>query len=135
MTQGERLADAALALVGVPFRLHGRDPATGLDCVGLVVAAMQATGRRPDVPAGYSMANLSVSAWLPMAAASGWMETSGEPMAGDLLFAVPGPARAHLLLATGTGAFVHAHAGLRRVVHTPPPLPWPIRRQWRLADL
>ncbi len=35
------LAAAALNLIGTPFRLHGRDPATGLDCVGLVAEAMR----------------------------------------------------------------------------------------------
>ena len=30
----QALAEAAAALVGSRFRLHGRDPATGLDCIG-----------------------------------------------------------------------------------------------------
>lgn len=33
----------ALSLVGVPFRHQGRDPATGLDCVGVVVRAFDLT--------------------------------------------------------------------------------------------
>ena len=37
---GAAIAAAARALVGVPFRLQGRDPALGLDCVGLVGAAL-----------------------------------------------------------------------------------------------
>ena len=43
---GAAIAAAARALVGVPFRLQGRDPALGLDCVGLVGAAMRAAARR-----------------------------------------------------------------------------------------
>lgn len=35
------LAEAALSLVGTRFRLHGRVAETGLDCVGLVAAAMR----------------------------------------------------------------------------------------------
>lgn len=42
---GAQFALAALALVGVPYRLGGEDPATGLDCSGLVrVAARSALG-------------------------------------------------------------------------------------------
>jgi hypothetical protein len=39
-----------------------------------------------------------------------------------------------LLLTAPPHGFVHAHAGLRRVVTTPAPLPWPIECHWRLAD-
>ena len=35
-----KLAAAALTLVGSPWRLHGRNPATGLDCIGLLGAAL-----------------------------------------------------------------------------------------------
>ena len=44
---GAAIAAAARALVGVPFRLQGRDPVLGLDCVGLVGAAMRAAGYAP----------------------------------------------------------------------------------------
>ena len=39
----------ARAVLGVPFRLHGRDGA-GLDCVGLAAHALQL-----DVPSGYPL--------------------------------------------------------------------------------
>lgn len=38
------LADAARAMVGCQFRHQGRTPATGLDCVGLVIAAARMCG-------------------------------------------------------------------------------------------
>jgi cell wall-associated NlpC family hydrolase len=38
----------ALSLIGVPFRAQGRDPAIGLDCLGVVVWSYQL--RVPDVP-------------------------------------------------------------------------------------
>lgn len=41
---GEDVARAAVALVGTPFRRQGRHPSTGLDCQGLVVAAVLAAG-------------------------------------------------------------------------------------------
>ena len=37
-----------MALVGVPFRPHGRDPVIGLDCLGLVICAFQL--RNVEVP-------------------------------------------------------------------------------------
>ena len=42
-------------MVGVPFRPQGHDPATGLDCVGLVWAAYAAAGRRLVRPMGYPL--------------------------------------------------------------------------------
>jgi hypothetical protein len=33
--------ERAFRLVGTPFRPQGRDPATGLDCLGLVICAFQ----------------------------------------------------------------------------------------------
>ncbi len=44
MTRADRVAQAALGTVGSRFRLHGRDSATGLDCVGVALAAMRAGG-------------------------------------------------------------------------------------------
>ncbi len=41
----EAFAEAAESLVGIRFRLFGRDPAYGLDCVGLVAAALARSGR------------------------------------------------------------------------------------------
>ncbi|MFM6828852.1 MAG: hypothetical protein ACKOVA_00735 [Novosphingobium sp.] len=43
------------------------------------------------------------------------------------------PVQPHLVIAV-QGGFVHAHAGLGRVTFLPAPLPWPIARQWRLAE-
>ena len=55
-------------------------------------------------------------------------------MAGDVLLLDVGPSQLHLAIVGVDGGIVHAHAGLRRVVLTPYPLPWPIVRHWRLAQ-
>ncbi|WP_234024915.1 hypothetical protein [Tsuneonella amylolytica] len=117
----------------MPFRLHGRDPATGLDCVGVVAAAFAACGTRPHVPHGYGLRNRSVGALLELAGAAGLADASGEDAVGDILLVRPGPAQHHLLVALSGERYVHAHAGLRRVVIQPGPLPWPVERRWRLA--
>lgn len=130
---GAELAAAAEALVGVPFRLHGRDPAQGLDCVGLVTAALAATGRSVPALAGYQLRQLDIAAFLSAAARAGLAEAAGPPVGGDVLLLKPGPAQHHLAIAARDGGIVHAHAGLGRVVRTPPPLPWPLERHWRLS--
>jgi cell wall-associated NlpC family hydrolase len=131
---GLAFAAAAEGFVGTPFRFRGRDPQTGLDCVGLVAAALCAVGRpAPPVPA-YSMRQGDFTAQMNGALLAGFDEARGVPAAGDLLLVCPGPAQVHLLVVGTQGNLIHAHAGLGRVVATPTPCPWPILRHWRLAD-
>ncbi len=109
---------AALDLVGVRFRLHGREPATGLDCVGLVAAAYAAAGFRVGVvPDNYRMRDVSSGQlW-------GWLRGAGlgavdDCAVGDVVVSDMGRGQFHLMIA-GDGVCVHAHAGLRRVVLMP----------------
>lgn len=132
---GTALADAARTLVGCEFRLHGRDPATGLDCVGLVGAALAACGRRPVHPRGYSLRNLGVDDWLPLAEQSGLEPASGTIRTGDVVLIALGSTQHHLVIAADPGSVVHAHAGLRRVVLQPRDPAWQIRKMWRIAPL
>lgn len=129
--EGAALATAAERLVGVPFRLHGHDAERGLDCVGLVVAALEAVGRRARVPA-YRLRMREIGGFVSAASDAGLVKASGPIRPGDVLLVRPGPAQHHLAIAVGGGGFVHAHAGLRRVVLTPAPLPWAEERRWRL---
>jgi len=124
------LAAAAVSFVGTRFRLHGRHPDNGLDCVGLVAAAMQSAGYPAIPPQGYSLRNISVSQWLCHADQSGLMRTDAP---GDIVLCMVNPVQPHLLISV-PGGFVHAHAGLGRVTFMPAPLPWPITMQWYLVD-
>ena len=134
---GVRLALAAEALVGVPFRLHGRDVGSGLDCVGLIGAALAgagiAAGARP-MPTGYTLRMMEIDGWLADAAGWGFAVVAGEGdiWPGDVLLLVAGPAQFHFAVADRGGGIVHADAGLRRVVQSVLP-PWPRRGQWRLG--
>ena len=130
---GFMLAQAAEDLIGTPFRLHGRDRATGVDCVGLVACALMAIGRRPVVPRGYALRHCAIDDHLPLALRSGFVTATGPEQPGDLLLVRPGPAQHHLLIAVGGRRFVHAHAGLGRVVAMPGPPEWPYLAHWRLA--
>lgn len=129
--QDEALADAALALVGCPFRLHGRDPATGLDCVGLVSAALATSGARPAVPHGYGLRNTRINQWLPLAKRSGLVAAPGPMRAGEILLIALAHCQHHLVIAADHATVIHAHAGLRRVVLQPRDPAWHIQAKWR----
>ncbi|WP_298282586.1 peptidoglycan endopeptidase [Novosphingobium sp.] len=127
------LAAAATTLIGVPFRLHGRDPATGLDCVGLVAEAMRRAGARPTVPAGYRLRAMTIEAMLPFAEANGFEAvTIARP--GDVVLAMVNPVQPHLLVCTH-GGFVHAHSALGRVTFLPGGLPWAVSGAWQVPTI
>lgn len=110
------LGEAAAALVGCRFRLHGLDPASGLDCVGLVYASLVSMGRHPVAPRGYGLRNLSIDHWLEFAERSG-LEPAGEGPGPDQVLLVDlGYGQHHLMISTGEDEVIHAHAGLSRVV-------------------
>ena len=128
----ERLAQAAEQLVGTPFRLHGRDPATGLDCIGLFAAAMALAGRPVDVPNGYTLRLRNLAQWLPDPALCGFAVTAGPPQPGDAVLLRPGPGQVHLAIAASASGWIHAHAGLRRVVRDPQLPAGALITSWRL---
>jgi hypothetical protein len=133
-TLAARMAAAAESLVGTPFRIHGRDPATGLDCVGLVAQALARCDRVPVCPSGYRLRALDLGPFLGFAEANGLNAAAGAVAAGDVLLVHLHRIQPHLLLAVGSGDLVHAHAGLGRVVRQPGPCPWTIAARWRLAE-
>lgn len=130
---GSKLAAKALALVGVPFRLHGRDPATGLDCVGVLAAALTACGATPRLPNGYVLRNRSLPELGQFVVGNGLAPAAPPLAAGDVVLVRTGPCQVHLLIAAGNEHFVHAHAGLRRIICGELPADWAILRHWRIA--
>lgn len=126
-----QIAGAALALIGCPFKLHGRTSKAGIDCVGLVALTLAETGQRFDIPCDYALRGDylgRISAFFDRSEFA--IVNDGQVEHGDILLSIAGPRQVHFLIATMEGA-VHAHAGLRRVVLTPHPLPWPIVSHWR----
>lgn len=121
--------EAAASLIGVRFRLHGRDPAMGLDCVGVVAEAMRRAGTEPVVPTGYRLRTVSVNGLLPFAKANRFEPAT--PTDADVLLVMVSPIQPHLAIHT-TGGFIHAHAGIGRVTFLPGHLPWPIAGGWRV---
>lgn len=124
MSGADRVARAR-AMLGVPFRLHGRDE-RGLDCVGLAAVTL---GRAVPLPQGYGLRSGDgerAQAWL---AAAGLVRVD-DPVPGDVALVRPGPLQLHLMIHV-PGGFVHAHAGLRRVVESPGACAWPVIGHWR----
>ena len=130
---GPRIAMRARQLVGTPFRLHGRDAQTGLDCVGLGADCLKWAlhGARVTAPQGYRLRNSDVGKYLAFARTAGLAGCSGKEMPGDILHVHPGPGQNPLLIVESDGTYIHAHAGLRRVVATPGPLCDPLLHHWR----
>ncbi len=116
LTEGERLAAAAASLIGTPFCLHGRDPASGLDCVGLVHASLAAIGHQGQSPEGYALRTIDPQRWFACAHDYGLVKAHGSIRAGDVILTSPGPGQSHLAIAESEISAIHAHAGLRRVV-------------------
>lgn len=130
---GADLARAAAELVGTRFRLHGRDPATGLDCIGLFAAAMRCAGQPVTLPTGYPLRLNDIGAWLPDPAAYGFTEAGGSAKPGDVVMLRLGAAQFHLAIAAPEPGWIHAHAGLRRVVHSALLPAGHIVHHWRMA--
>ncbi len=126
------LGQAAAQLVGCRFRLHGLDPATGLDCVGLVHASLAAIGQRPVPPRGYGLRNIAIGRWLEFAARSGLVPAAGPQAKDEVLLACLGYGQHHLMITAGQNEVVHAHAGLARVVRQPRDPAMRILARWQV---
>ncbi|HEX8064470.1 MAG TPA: peptidoglycan endopeptidase [Allosphingosinicella sp.] len=130
--RGVDIAARASALAGTRFRPQGRDARGGLDCVGTVALACRIPSE--SVPRDYALRGQRLAEIEHRLG-----ELGGRPVAGSLLkpgdVAVcrTGPAQYHMVIVTPSG-FVHADAGLRRVVERPRPIPWTVESAWRLAE-
>jgi hypothetical protein len=128
VTAGDEVAAAARALVGVRFRMQGRDPALGLDCVGVAVAALGAAGVSVAVRGDYPLRS---ARWDRDDEPGGVVRCAGDAP-GDVLLLRIDVTQLHVAVRTDAG-IVHADAGLRRVVERPGALGWPIVAAWRVA--
>ncbi|MGN6277182.1 MAG: peptidoglycan endopeptidase [Sphingomonas sp.] len=121
---------AARGAVGARFRVHGRAPEEGLDCVGLVAWALAAGGWRAEVPSGYRLRG-DPGRVAALVERFGLVRVA-IGRAGDVVLAASGPGQGHLAILTGDGV-VHADAMLRRVVERPGAVPWPVIGFWRFS--
>lgn len=116
--------ERARSVLGARFRLHGRDPASGLDCVGLVAFAWELA-----VPAGYALRSAPRARIETMLAKTGFRACAAD-CPGAVVLTTPGPGQLHLGIANGANGIVHADAIARRVIERGAPLPWPVLGAW-----
>lgn len=130
--KGVDIAARACALVGTRFRPQGRNARDGLDCVG--TAALAAGIPADKVPRDYALRGQSLAEIERRLRDLGCRPVAGNALGlGDVVVCQAGPAQYHMVVITPFG-FVHADAGLRRVVQRPYPIPWTLAGAWRLAE-
>lgn len=119
----------AQALVGTRFRPQGRSAATGLDCVGLILAsfdlATQSVRRNYRHP-GLELA--TVMAEMPPALRR---VAPSQRRDGDLLLLGVATNQIHFAVQSPIG-FIHADAGIGWVTEVPGPPSWPVLAVYRL---
>jgi cell wall-associated NlpC family hydrolase len=123
MTKGEAAIARARLLIGTRFVAQGRDPAIGLDCVGLTLLAYVVGGS--SVPDDYRLSGSNRGAILKFANKDFRRVSRRRVRTGDLLLLRPSVTQWHLSLWTGNG-IIHADAKSRRVVERPGVPAWPI---------
>jgi cell wall-associated NlpC family hydrolase len=131
---GDSVAQAAETLVGSRFRLHGRDPLTGLDCVGVVEYALRKVSPAIRLPLDYELRSKDMNQYDAVAQELGLLATSGPIKPGDIVLLRVGPAQHPFAIAAQNGAFVHAHAGLRKVVCSPTLPDGALVAHWRFTS-
>src|SRR5215213_3277090 len=119
---GRHYGERARALVGTPFRPQGRDPATGVDCVGL---ALFTYGIRTNAVRSNYRLRGDHRAEIEHQLARFFRRTrAARPRQGDLMLLAVSAGQFHLAIRTDLG-FVHADARLGRTVETPGVPQWP----------
>ncbi len=111
----KNIVAAAHACVGARFRLQGRDPATGLDCIGLVVWSAQQCGLALPDASDYLL--FDNPARLDGAIARAPLEAI-DPRAlapGDMVRLMSSSQPLHLAI-FGDDSLIHADIRLRKVV-------------------
>ena len=123
VTKGERAIGRARALVGTRFVAQGRDPAIGLDCVGLALLAYGLDAA--EVSDDYRLSGAHRGAILDVAKGKFRRVPKSRRRAGDLLMLRAGMAQWHLAIWTGDG-IIHADIVNRKIVERPGSLDWPV---------
>ncbi|MDR3450734.1 MAG: NlpC/P60 family protein [Alphaproteobacteria bacterium] len=107
---------ASRGCIGTPFHHQGRDPANGLDCIGLLIVAARAAGMQVQDRNDYSRRPDGIS--LIAALAEHGAVAADEIQAGDILVFRYDRQPQHVALATGADSMIHSFAPAGKVVET-----------------
>ncbi len=121
------VVDRARSLIGTRFRAQGRDPALGLDCLGLAIAAYGADSSA--IRSNYRLGGDHRRELMAGLAAGFRRIARTRARYGDLLLMRIAERQYHLAVRTDVG-FVHADVR-RGVVETPGTPPWPMVAVYR----
>jgi hypothetical protein len=120
-------AERARALIGTPFRLQGRSR-EGVDCIGVAVIAFDVAGE--SFRRNYRLRGDHAGEVRHQLEPFFRRVPATQIRSGDLMLMQVSSDQLHLGVRTA-GGFVHAHAGLRRVVETPGAPDWPVLGVYR----
>lgn len=124
---GDAAVRRARTLIGVRFRPQGRSPELGLDCIGVVAMTFGITAVRGN----YGLRSADSREVNGEFAAAGFLPIgAADAGAGDVLLVEAGHRQLHVVILTPDG-YLHADAGLRRVVEVPGAVTWPVSGAWR----
>jgi cell wall-associated NlpC family hydrolase len=113
-TRSDTMIAAARTCLGTPFHHQGRIPQQGLDCIGLIVVALQATNIIVQDRVDYARWPEAEALATALAAHGAVPVVLPEP--GDiLLFVLAGRAQ-HVALCTAHEQMIHAYAPAGKVV-------------------
>lgn len=132
VNQGAAIAARANSQIGTPFRLRGRTAGVALDCVGLAAHALGIE----NPPDRYSLKGIKsdlIYSYLVQLNLF-MVQATTRPKMGDLAVVQCADRQYHLMVAVEDG-WVHAHAGLGKVVHMAGLSPWPIMALWRTKEI
>jgi len=112
----DHMIAAARACLHTPFHHQGRHPKAGLDCIGLIVVALQAIGMSVQDRLDYGVRPDGET--LVYALLAHGAERAATVQAGDVLVFRYDHQPQHVALATGPNSMIHSFAPARKVVET-----------------
>jgi cell wall-associated NlpC family hydrolase len=126
------IVSRARSLAGVKFRPQGRDPATGLDCVGVLLwtfgIASELVRRNYRVRGAHrSEIEQTIQRWFAPIECD-------QLRPGDVALFTIAASQSHLAISCGS-SLIHADASLRKVVETPMPGGWALTRAFRSQSI
>jgi hypothetical protein len=127
----DTIANAALALIGTPFHDHGRHPPHGVDCIGVIEQCLNQAGFEIIAPSDYRRQGDHAKRIVAFFADERFGKACDGPQTGDIAVAQITSRQFHFMIRVPQG-WVHAHAGLGKVVQTPDPIDWPLLGIWRV---